>query len=198
MMAKKVIVFGWETTCKPNIAQPSKLSLTMNFYMFNSEHQAEQVEGLGSQPVTGEGGAGYALLPPFFWEVKVKLSRSKSLSAICQIPQPTRLVGDLTKVEHTRPFLSFVGSVDESLGTGPSFSKESSSVAASRHLHNVYWETLNNDESVTVATEWEDLLNLGNITGKEMGSGEVVDECNVKEKTSCSLEGPRDALLVHI
>ena len=68
------------------------------------------------------------------------------------------MVGDLTYVEHTRPFLSFVGSVEESLGAGPSFCKESSSVAASRHLHiKVYWETLNNngESVVTVATEWE-------------------------------------------
>ena len=29
MMAKKVIVFGWETTCKPNITLSSKLSSTI-------------------------------------------------------------------------------------------------------------------------------------------------------------------------
>ena len=41
--------------------------------MLDSEDQAEQVEGLGCKPVTGEGGAGYALLPPSFCKVKVKI-----------------------------------------------------------------------------------------------------------------------------
>ena len=40
---------------------------------------------------------------------------------------------------------------EESLGAGPSFSKESSSVAASRHLHLFHWD--NKESVVTVPTE---------------------------------------------
>ena len=53
-------------------------------------------------------------------------------------------------------------------------------------------QALNNEDPV-VTVKLEHRLNLRNITGNEMGG-----KCYKKERTSCSLEGPGDALLVHI
>ena len=53
-------------------------------------------------------------------------------------------------------------------------------------------QALNNEDPV-VTVELERRLNLRNITGNELGG-----RCNENERTSCSLEGPGDALLVHI
>ena len=76
--------------------------------------QAEEMKGFRGEPVTGKSWAGQALLSSSFvnkGEVKkIKLTKSQ------------------------RPFLSSFGSVEESRGTEPSFSKERSKVAASKHL----------------------------------------------------------------
>ena len=58
-IAKKVIVFGWETTCAKLLIQ------TLTFLLLTNKRavfdQAEEMKGLGGEPVTGKSWAGQAL-----------------------------------------------------------------------------------------------------------------------------------------
>ena len=87
------------------------------------------MKGLGGEPVTGKSWAGQALLSHSCGKKrgsqKVKL---KFFSDKIDI----RFLSKSAKSQ--RPFFSLFGNVDESRGTGPSFSKERSKLAASKHL----------------------------------------------------------------
>ena len=100
--------------------------------------------------------------------------------------------------EEWEPFLSLLGKVEESLGTEPSFSRERSSVAASRHLggiahqQRIFFSLAKcrwaNQRYLWWGQQRKYLWNYywqRNWVQRE------------KKITSCSLEGPGDALSVH-
>ena len=116
----------------PNIALSSKFLLTevttMNVLIVRLT-RLRRWRVLAASQSQGRVGQGRLCSLTPSENVKVKLLSEVQRSATCQVK-----LGNVTKGQHGRPFLSLFGSVEESLGTGPSFSKERSSVAASRHL----------------------------------------------------------------
>ena len=87
------------------------------------------MKGLGCEPVTGKSWAGQALLSHSCGKKRV----SQKVKLKILLRQDWYQV--LSKSANSqRPFFSLFGNVDESRGTGPSFSKERSKLAASKHL----------------------------------------------------------------